>query len=668
MPPTMSRTSAISRTSGSAAEPPIDAPAGRTEPALPAGDAFEQVRHLLLGEEQQRLNALQQRIDDPEHCVDHLAQALPDALRASAVEQRLVSALREPVSQCIHDSVERNPRQLADALFPVMGPAIRRAIGETLRGLVQTINQAVEHSLSLQGLRWRWEAWRSGSSFAEVVLKNTLIYRVDAAYLIHNHSGLLIDCALAEPQSALRDEDAVSAMLTAIQDFVQDSFSQADESLETIEIGERTLWVLRAPYATLVCVIRGMPPHTLRIQFEQVLLDLHRSFHNQLADFDGDKTSLAVVQPLLHDCLTLEYRDPELSRPRTRWWPWLLLLALLSIALGWFWWQEQVWNQRLEATRKTLQQAPGIVLLSWRPGRRILVRLLVDPMAVDPLQLVTDPAILSRLEIERQTYIAADPSIVLARARRQLAPPDGVTLGMQQGGILHIAGRAPTDWIERLRNSPLLPAGAQGLDLSALMPDHSDLLSVVLASIDPPAGVEARLDGRRLILSGSAPWRWIDALSPRLVHVTGLNGCDNEALTVAEIAQARNLANKLQRIEVRFAEAVTPLPESATVLQRAVELIAALLALDQAAPLGLRIAVVGQSDGLGTRQWNHWLRQQRADFVIRQLIELGVPERLLLAEPARRFEPSTRARPEQRRVWLRAVFEPPRISSCNLAF
>ena len=170
-----------------------------------------------------------------------------------------------------------------------------------------------------------------------------------------------------------------------------------------------------------------MPPHTLRIQFEQVLLDLHRSFHNQLADFDGDKTSLAVVQPLLHDCLTLEYRDPELSRPRTRWWPWLLLLALLSIALGWFWWQEQVWNQRLEATRKTLQQAPGIVLLSWRPGRRILVRLLVDPMAVDPLQLVTDPAILSRLEIERQTYIAADPSIVLARDAPAISVPQTVS-------------------------------------------------------------------------------------------------------------------------------------------------------------------------------------------------------------------------------------------------
>ena len=44
---------------------------------------------------------------------------------------------------------------LVDALFPVMGPAIRKAISEALSGMVQSMNRTLEHSISVQGLKWR---------------------------------------------------------------------------------------------------------------------------------------------------------------------------------------------------------------------------------------------------------------------------------------------------------------------------------------------------------------------------------------------------------------------------------------------------------------------------------------------------------------------------------
>jgi OOP family OmpA-OmpF porin len=622
------------------------------------------VRGLLLGDERARLDALQRRLDDPARRIGELSEVLPDAVRAGAADKRLVSALQAPVDACIQHSVERDPQQLADALFPVMGPAIRRAISETLRGFVQSINQAVEHSLSIKGLRWRIEAWRSGSSFAEVVFKNTLLYRVDAAYLIHNNSGLLIDCALAETQTTLKDEDAISAMLTAIQDFVQDSFSHAGESLETVEIGGRTLWVLRGLHATLACVISGLPPQALRRQFDEVLADLHRAYGRQLADFDGDKAPLAAVQPLLRDCLALEYRDTDVRQRPLRWWPWLALLLLLGLALGWLWWRQQAWDQRLDAAREQLRQTPGVVLLDWQPGPRIRASLLVDPLADEPAGMITDAEIKARLDIERRPFLAADPPIVLARARQQLTPPSGVTLTLDQG-VLQVAGAAPSAWIERLRASPVLPSGVQVMDLSALMPDHSDLLPRVRAAIEPPASVETSLDGAALILSGRAPWHWIDTLPVRLAGVVGLRSCDSSALTVTEVVQARALAAELERIEILFVDGADPLPGSATVLDRAALLIEALSRLDADAPLGARIALVGHSDGLGTQQWNYWLRQQRADFVMRQLAERGAPERLLRAEPERRFEPATDARPAQRRVSLHVSLERVQTPACN---
>ncbi|NJM53355.1 MAG: hypothetical protein HC846_08145 [Blastocatellia bacterium] len=55
--------------------------------------------------------------------------------------------------------------------------------------MVQSLNQSLEHSISPKGLRWRIEAWQTGKSFAEVVMLNSLIYRVEEVFLIHRETG-----------------------------------------------------------------------------------------------------------------------------------------------------------------------------------------------------------------------------------------------------------------------------------------------------------------------------------------------------------------------------------------------------------------------------------------------------------------------------------------------
>lgn len=644
------------------------APQGGIRPEAggqPTVSEFDRLRGLLLGEERSRLDSLQQRLDDPGERTRDVADVLPEAVRVRAAEdQRLIDALQEPLEACLRRSVQRDPRSIVDALFPVMGPAIRRAITETLKGFVQSINQAVEHSLSIKGLRWRIEAMRSGSSFAEVVLKHTLLYRVDAAYLIHPDTGLLIDHALAQTQTTLKDEDAMSAMLTAIEDFVQESFSQDGETLETVEIGDRSLWVFRGPVAVLACVISGIPPQSLRSQLEGVLHDIHKAFGPALRDFDGDKEALAAVHPLLEQCLALEYREADPATRSVNWWPWAIGALFLLSALGWFWWQGYQWDRRLQTARAALEAEPGVVLLDWRSGRRPSARLLVDPLAADPAGLIRDHEVAERLSISRRPYISADERIVLARSRQQLKPPDTVML-MHDQGVLRISGVAPRDWIARLRASAILPPGVESMDLDALMPDDSDLARRVRDAIEPPGSVAWRLNGADLVLAGSAPYRWIDGLPARLAKVGGLGGCDSSALKIAEAEEARALAETLADVEVRFDEGVQPLPDAVSALDRAAAAILRLGELSEAAALDLRIAAVGHSDGIGSPQSNHWLRRQRAEFVIRQLRERRVPMSLVQAEAATDFRSSMTARPELRRVNLHVDLGIPPSPNCG---
>ena len=119
------------------------------------------------------------------------------------------------------------PRTLVNILYPTIVPAIRKSIGETIDETFQRLNQTLKYSLTWRGLKWRWEAWRTGRPFAEVVLKHTLVYQVEHVFLIHRHTGLLIAHVAAE-NAASQDPQLVSSMLIAIQDFVRDSFSGAE--------------------------------------------------------------------------------------------------------------------------------------------------------------------------------------------------------------------------------------------------------------------------------------------------------------------------------------------------------------------------------------------------------------------------------------------------------
>ncbi|MGH9906665.1 MAG: OmpA family protein, partial [Pyrinomonadaceae bacterium] len=200
--------------------------AAKVPSPLAADPRLEEMRNILFGREQALLNRLQQQLDDPEQFALSVSQVLPAAFgQAAARDERLGQMLAPTIEVAAQSSIKKNPRTLVDILYPLMGPAIRKSIGESLDGTIQSLNAALKHTFSWQGLKWRVEALRTGTWFAEVVLKHTLIYRVEHVFLIHKRTGLLIEHVAAD-EMASKDPQLVSAMLSAIQDFVRDSFAE----------------------------------------------------------------------------------------------------------------------------------------------------------------------------------------------------------------------------------------------------------------------------------------------------------------------------------------------------------------------------------------------------------------------------------------------------------
>ncbi len=443
--------------------------------ALPAGVSpvdlrLEQLRTLLLGREIELLSRLSEVIEDPEQFALVVGRVLPTALAQTSSDARLGQVLAPALEKAAQSSIRNDPRTLLNILYPLIVPAIRKLIAETIDSTFQLLNESLKYSLSWRGLRWRWEAWWTGVSFAEVVLRHTLIYQVEHVFLIHCETGLLISHVAAE-NAASQDPQLVSSMLIAIQDFVRDSFCGAErQGVDTLRLGELMLWSEPGPFATLVAVIRGNPPEELHQRLLDVVSRIHAERHHALENFDGDSSGFADIEAELTACVAFRQEAPQRKQPTFSWLLPLFALGLLLLAAGAWgvrrWRDDQHWADYVAR----LRAQPGLVIIE--AGRRdgeFLIDGLRDPLAVDPQRVLSEAGISPRRVIARWSpYEGLDPRIVLRRLHATLSPPPSVTLTVK-GNRIVAEGSAPSDWLTRADIAGrMLPTGAPSLDLSAV--------------------------------------------------------------------------------------------------------------------------------------------------------------------------------------------------------
>jgi outer membrane protein OmpA-like peptidoglycan-associated protein len=556
--------------------------------------SLEELRHLILAPEQEALERLHRRVANPEARTEDVSSVVAEAIRLRREQggsDALSEALAPTIETAVRESVRKDPSTLADALFPVMGPAIRRSILETLRSFLDSFNQIMDQSLSVQGLKWRLEALRTGRTFTEVVLLHSLVFRVEQVFLIHRKTGLSLGHAVA-PSVAMQDPSLVSGMLSAIQDFVRDSFNSAPgEGIERLNVGDLDVWVEGGPYAILACVIRGIAPRALRDTMAEVLENIHREYSAQLDRFAGDTAPFSAVNKELSRCL--EYKYKEGPKRKSHGYVWAaagVLLLLVGGFLGWRWWQYHRWDNLVDA----LREQPGMVITSFgREHGRFSVRGLRDPLAPDPRQFVEraglDPA---KAEFHWGAYYALDDAILQQRATQLLSPPPGITLAVKDG-IVHLAGQPSAAWLRDLRARALLVPGLRSVDFGRFTPEQmafeqtkSEVQSVIVKF---PLGTAA--------------------------------------LSSDERASLRSLVPEL-----------TTLQNSSAALHQ-----------------NLRLEVVGHSDATGAEGTNQSLSQRRADRVAWELIQLGIPDDVLHARGVAAAEPVRTEDTEENRPFNRSV-------------
>lgn len=432
------------------------------DPEKSKPSSLDSLKELLLQPEKTRLRQVENRLDDPMTRAREISHSLPEAISLSVMKGNKLSRVLQPViDDSLKESVRKNPKAIADAIYPALGPGIRKAISSTLMGMIQSLNQVLNHSFSIQGLKWRMEAFRSGKQFAEVVMLHTLLFQVEQIFLIHSDSGIVLEHVVAKDVIS-QDPDLVSGMLTAIQDFVRDSFhSESEDDLETLRMGsDRSVWVEKGEQAFIAAVIKGTPPVELRTVYQELIEEIHIKSGAELTEFKGDPLPFSLFRESLEAGLQFQEKKEKGKKVS----PLIVFLFALAVILPSIWGYtafktHKDWQQRLA----TIKNQKGVIILSAQKNQdKYIIKGLRDPLVHDPLEIL-DKAGQGSSDIQAlwQPFYSLAPEFILQRAYKILAPPASITLTLEHN-IISAKGKASQDWIDTFQNKALSIPGING--------------------------------------------------------------------------------------------------------------------------------------------------------------------------------------------------------------
>ncbi len=638
--------------------PPPDSHDG----ASPDPASLDELRRLLVGPEQEAIRRLAHRLDhlelDPADVGRVLAEAV--ALRGER-DSTLSLALIPTVEETVKASIRKDPHAFESILSPVIGQTIRSAIADAFRARVQTFNRTLVRSLSIQGLRWRWEAFRTGRSFAEVALLHSLVYRVEQVLLIHRETGLLLEHVIAEDLETVQDGDLVSGMLTAIQDFARDSFQMEDgDALETFQAGDLTVWVVQGKMAILAAVIRGEAPESLRERLKRALEEIHFEAGTALSQFDGDTAPFKAVRYRLKDCFTEEY----VGRARSAIWTWLVILLLLLILVG----------GGIYLVRSGRLAWPPFSTSPKSPSGRVVVRPV--PPVKDADKPRPDPA---TLPTEGSTPDAAEPPAIVRSMPAdwpsavrdyvaRLAAEPGILLTEvdQHGGVTRITGlRDPL----AARPEDLLPSAGLGgeavrthfIPYQTLLPEF--VLKRAEQALSPPAGVTLTLADGVLTASGTAPHDWIQRARTVAPVISGVTAFETTNLVDAEMAALEEAREDIESTVIRFVfNTATPVPDQEARIRRLTGQLRTVRRLSRRLETPWALKILGHTDSIGTERRNYALSRMRAEWARQLLLENGIDPAQVTVVGVADTQPVRPERTETDRAMNRSVtfqFIPP---------
>lgn len=480
------------------------------------------------------------------------------------------------VERSVEKSISQHSDQFVGYIYPIVGKLVRKSVASFLSEFLEKTNQILENSLSYKGLVWRYNARRSGVPFSQYVASQTFAFQVEQVFLIDARTGILLN-SVSKHGSPYADADMVSGMLTAINDFVGDSFTRSEteeeQQLESVKTDNVTLLIQRGPSLMLVAAVTGNAPARVSDHLQITNENIHRLYARQIDTFKGETDTFANTTPELQECLLEQLKKPATEKRR----PWLAIALFALLLTGILFWAYNAFEQQqLVRQIKSIDSEPGIVLRSAEASglNDVHVRVLRDPQSRDVTAWLAQQAIDSdRVKVDEKPYLSLEPPIVQRRIEQLVSRYPTISL-QQSAQQLYLIGEISGAQRQRLLS-----------ELSAIpgLTDPTQMTAQLTVMATPDVGRPQAL---------KAIFNW---------HAATIDASQIE-------------------FEPGKSELTAPAREKLNSLKQELD---GVLSIAKQLQLNVGLIIMGASDASGTAAFNQRLSLARAQAVRAHLISLG---------------------------------------------
>lgn len=392
----------------------------------------EQLRRLLLKEEQERIDRLEARFGDDDALKNTLIPIIAEVLRDAGVKdyRRLADALAPIVLQSIKTEIHNSRDMMVDALYPITGRLVAAAVRNAFKDLVDQLNTRLDSTLSVDRWRAKFKAKLSGRSEAEVLLSEGAAFEIVDLLLINRQSGLLIAQGGPDAGEGGMDSHLLGSILTAIMAFVRDAMSQASEQdLRTLHVGDVRLHLQVSPGAILAIKTKGPPPAGFDTALSETFYAFLSRWGQVLSDPDRIKShdEMALTEDLEERFQSLlKAKQSNFKAPSKK--GAILLGSIALVAALWMGWKVyDGWSgNRIEAMaqavidrQRELEGYPVDVSYRHADDRLAISGLLPDQESIDTLRNELEtalPQIALSMKVGKLPDRRFDPEELLTKA------------------------------------------------------------------------------------------------------------------------------------------------------------------------------------------------------------------------------------------------------------
>ncbi len=296
------------------------------------GYKLDALREIILGQYRQQITEMQAEIRQLEQLEERVTD--PD---------KLIAIVSPVMSQAIRRTIRDAREEMIEALYPIIGSLVMRAVSEAVRDLARTVDAQARNSFNPAVLWRRFRAWVGGVRDTDLALRDALPFHVAELFLIHQQKGILLLHLSSRPENS-PDSDLIGSMLTAIRDFVQDSFGQGKKGqLDEIQYGEQSILIEPATHVYLAALVEGITPAGFRAEMRERVIEISQAHEDVLRNFDGEVAALSGAEPALRSLIGSNQAGQQLGPVQKRIFMgligFLMFCGVLSCLAGVWAWQ-----------------------------------------------------------------------------------------------------------------------------------------------------------------------------------------------------------------------------------------------------------------------------------------------------------------------------------------